>query len=123
MKTFKWGFLLLALLCASCATTAQYRPLVDSGVSKGNYEDDLADCQNLANQRPAAAPAAGGAAFGAIFGALLGAAAGLHGDDVARVAAWGAASGGLNGAAYGAAEQQAIVSRCMAGRGYNVVAN
>ncbi len=97
--------------------------MVHSGVSKGNYEDDVADCQNLANQRPAAAPAAGGAAVGAIIGALLGAAVGLRGDDVAKVAAWGAASGGLNGAAYGAEEQQAIVSRCMAGRGYNVVAN
>jgi len=114
--------LLATLLCAGCATT-QYRPVVDSGVRKGNYEDDVADCQNLANQRPAAAPAAGGAAVGAIFGALLGAAVGLRGDDVAKVAAWGAASGGLNGAAYGAAEQQAIVSRCMSGRGYNVVSN
>jgi len=122
MRIVGYAALLAALLCAGCATT-QFRPVVDSGVSKGNYEDDVADCQNLANQRPMAAPAAGGAAIGAIFGALLGAAVGLRGDDVGKVAAWGAASGGLNGAAYGAAEQQAIVSRCMVGRGYNVVAN
>jgi uncharacterized protein YcfJ len=113
---------LTAALLAGCATT-QYRPVVDSGVSRGNYEDDVTDCQQLANTRPAVNNAAGGAAFGAVFGALLGAAVGLRGDDVARVAAWGAASGGVNGAAYGVAEQQAIVSRCMAGRGYNVVAN
>jgi uncharacterized protein YcfJ len=116
------AFLAVAVSCVGCATT-QYRPLVDSGVSKGNYEEDVADCQNLANQRPAAAPAAGGAAAGAILGALLGVAVGLRGNDVANVAAWGAASGGIQGAAYGSAEQQAIVSRCMAGRGYNVVAN
>jgi outer membrane protein assembly factor BamE (lipoprotein component of BamABCDE complex) len=34
--------LLAALLCAGCATT-QYRPVVDSGVTKGNYEDDVVD--------------------------------------------------------------------------------
>ena len=122
MKPILSAALLAALLCAGCATN-QYRPLVDSGVSRGNYEDDVADCQHLADQRPAAANAAGGAAVGAVLGALLAAAVGLRGDDVAHVAAWGAASGGINGAAYGSAEQQAIVSRCMAGRGYNVVAN
>ncbi len=111
----------VAVFSAGCATT-QYRPMVDSGVSRGNYEDDVADCQHLADQRPAAANAAGGAAVGAVFGALFAAAVGLRGDDVAHVAAWGAANGGINGAVYGAAEQQAIVSRCMAGRGYNVVA-
>jgi uncharacterized protein YcfJ len=120
MKPIAASAILATLLSAGCATT-QYRPVVDSGVSRGSYEADVADCQQLANQRPAAAPAAGGVAAGAILGALLGVAVGLRGDDVAHVAAWGAASGGINGAAYGAAEQQAIVSRCMAGRGYSVV--
>jgi outer membrane lipoprotein SlyB len=105
---------------SGCAVQ-QYRPVVDYGVSKGSYEADLADCQQLAEQRPAANNAAGGAAAGAILGALLGAAVGLRGNDIGRVAAWGAASGGVNGAAYGVAEQKAIVARCMAGRGYNVV--
>lgn len=113
---------LVAGLLAGCAAQ-QYRPVVDSGVSRGNYEDDLADCQQLADRRPAAANAAGGAAVGAVLGALLGAAVGLRGDDVAHVAAWGAASGGINGAAYGVAEQRAIVARCMGGRGYNVLAD
>src|ERR1700742_1717216 len=87
------------IVLSGCATT-QYRPVVDSGVSRGNYEDDVADCQQLANQRPAAAQAAGGAAVGAVLGALLGVAVGLRGNDVANVAAWGAASGGVQGAAY-----------------------
>jgi hypothetical protein len=115
------GIALVFAMLSGCATT-QYRPLVDSGVSRGSYDDDVADC-HLAAQRPAAAQAAGSAAVGAVLGALLGAAVGLHGNDVAEVAAWGAASGGINGAAYGSAEQADIVSRCMAGRGYNVVAN
>lgn len=116
------GAVLALALLSGCETT-QYRPLVDSGVSRGDYDEDVADCQQLADQRPAAAQAAGGAAVGAVLGALLGVAVGLHGNDVANVAAWGAANGGIQGAAYGSAEQQEIVSRCMAGRGYNVVAN
>jgi uncharacterized protein YcfJ len=111
----------VAAALAGCAVE-QYRPLTDSGVSKGSYEADLADCQQLAARRPAAQQAAGGAAVGAVLGAVLAAAVGLRGNDVARVAAWGAANGGVQGAVYGSAEQRAIVDRCMAGRGYNVMA-
>src|SRR5690349_24187000 len=101
-----------ATLLSGCAVE-QYRPVVDNHVSKGSYEADLADCQQLAAQRPAAAQAAGGAAVGAVLGGLLAAAVGLRGNDVARVAAWGAANGGINGAVYGSVEQRAIVDNCM----------
>jgi uncharacterized protein YcfJ len=122
MRVRIFGIALAFALLSGCATT-QYRPIVDSGVSRGSYEADVDECQQLADQRPAAAHAVGGAAVGAVLGALLGVAVGLHGNDVAEVAAWGAANGGIEGAAYGSAAQQDIVSRCMAGRGYNVVAN
>ncbi len=121
MKAFVIGSAAVAIVLSGCAVQ-NYRPLVDSGVSRGSYEADLADCQQLAATRPAANSAAGGAAAGALLGALLGLAVGLRGDDVGHVAAWGAASGGVQGAAYGSAEQRAIVARCMAGRGWNVVA-
>lgn len=121
MKSFIVGALGAVLLLSGCAVE-QYHPLVDSGISKGSFEADLSDCQQLAAQRPAAAQAAGGAAVGAILGGLLAAAVGLRGNDVARVAAWGAANGGINGAVYGSAEQRAIVDNCMDGRGYSVVA-
>jgi uncharacterized protein YcfJ len=120
MKSFAICVLGTALLVSGCAVE-QYHPLVDSGVSKGSYEADLAECQQLAAQRPAAAQAAGGAAVGAVLGGLLAAAVGLRGSDVARVAAWGAANGGINGAVYGSVEQRAIVDNCMDGRGYNLV--
>ena len=118
----KIAFIACVAASLSGCAVEQYRPLVDSGVSKGSYEADLADCRQLAAQRPAAQQAAGGAAVGAVLGGLLAAAVGLHGNDVARVAAWGAANGGLQGAAVGSAQQREIVDRCMAGRGYNVVA-
>lgn len=111
-----------ALLLGGCAAQS-YRPVVDTGVSHGNYEDDVFDCQQLAAQRPAAAQAAGGAAVGAALGAVLGLAVGLRGDDVAHLAAWGAATGGIEGAGWGTMEQRAIVARCMEGRGYAVLAD
>ncbi|MBL8300714.1 MAG: hypothetical protein JNN30_20435 [Rhodanobacteraceae bacterium] len=115
---FLW---LIVLLCAGCAPVA-YRPIVDSGVSLGSYEADLAECQRLAGQRPAAARAAGAATAGAALGALFALAVGLRGDDVAHVAAWGATSYGIAGGIEGSYEQRAIVSRCLDGRGYNVIA-
>lgn len=111
----------LSLVCAGCMP-ANYRPVVDSGVSRGDYEADLADCRQLAMQRPAAASAAGAATAGAALGALFALAVGLRGDDVAHIAAWGAASYGVAGGIEGAHEQQALVSRCLEGRGYSVLA-
>ena len=122
MKTSLALTALCALTCAGCATT-QYRPVVDSGISRGSYEEDVADCQHVADQRPAAAQAAGGAVAGAVIGALLGVAVGLHGDDVAEIAAWGAVEGGAAGAVDGTDEQRMIVSRCMEGRGYDIIAD
>lgn len=110
------------LVCAGCAPV-NYRPVVDSGVSRGYYEDDLADCQYLAAQRPAAARAVAGATAGALLGTLFGLAVGLRGRDVAHVAAWGATTGGIGEGVDGSLEQRAIVGRCMHGRGYNVIAD
>lgn len=122
MRTSPWLIVCLTLATGACATS-QYRPVVDTGERRGDYEADVADCQHLAEQRPAAANAAAGATAGAVIGALFGLAVGLRGDDVAHLAAWGAATGGIDGAAWGTAEQREIVSRCMAGRGYDVLAD
>jgi uncharacterized protein YcfJ len=113
------------ILCAcamlSACAPVPYRPVVDTGTPRGNYEDDLADCQRFAEQRPVADNAAGGAVAGAIFGALIGAAFGLHGSNLGQVAAAGAVSGGARGAGNAAAAQQTIVANCMAHRGYAVL--
>lgn len=124
--------LVVAALVAGCAVAPVARDdysLIDPrGVDMGRYQQDYAECAALANQtRPedrAAAGAVGGAAFGAAFGALLGAA--ICGRDCAGYAAGiGAASGAAHGVAGGAAsgvqEQQMVLRRCLAGRGYNVI--
>ncbi len=115
-----------ALILCACALlagcqAAPYRPVVDTGAPRGDYELDLADCQHLAEQRPVADNAAGGAVAGAIFGALIGAAFGLRGNYIGQVAAAGAVNGGAQGAGHAAAAQRAITANCMTRRGYAVV--
>ena len=121
-----------ASLLAGCAVAPVARDdysLIDPrGVDIARYRQDYADCAALANQtRPedrAAVGAVGGAALGAAFGALLGAA--ICGRDCAGYgagigAASGVAHGAVGGAASGVHEQQMVLRRCLAGRGYNVI--
>ncbi|HET7361944.1 MAG TPA: hypothetical protein VFJ70_00090 [Burkholderiales bacterium] len=91
--------LLLALSLAGCA----YRPVVDPKTSRHpeNYETDLAECRQLAEQ---GAHPGGSAAGGALVGA-----------------GGGAVLGGAKGAGSGENEQRAMVRNCMKGRGYAVL--
>ena len=115
----------VALTMTACASTPQYRPVVDHGVSTGDYETDLAECTQLAQSSRASAGkgAIGGAIAGALLGAALGRAAGLSGDYTQRVATVGAVQGTVAGGATANAKQTEIISNCIAGRGWNVVAS
>ena len=111
-------------MLAGCATSrgtgANYNPIVDR--PGPNYQVDLEQCQAHATKVLSAADgAAAGAVAGAIFGALLMAAAGGGGRDQ-RSGAWvGALSGGTSAAAQAEGGQRGIITRCLAGRGYNVL--
>lgn len=114
---------LVAALATGCATTA-YRPVVDHGVSTGNYETDLAQCQQLATERMSGAQGAGaGAIAGALFGAVLGAAFGLDSSGIGAIAGVGAAQGAVSGGVSTYGKQTEIVSNCVSGRGWKVVAS
>lgn len=109
---------LIGILCLSltaCAST--YRPVVDSAVSPGNYEQDLAQCRVYAgDDSRAGAIAVVGGIIGAGFGIL--AAAGGNSNSFRNIGAGvGAVSAGL-GAMQG---QRNVIARCMAGRGYSVL--
>ena len=114
----------VALTMTACVSTPQYRPVVDHGVSTGDYETDLAECRELAQSSRASAGkgAVGGAIAGALLGAMMGRAAGLSGNYTQRVAAVGAVQGTVAGGAATHSKQTEIVSNCIAGRGWNVVA-
>ena len=110
-------FLSLLLILTGCAST--YRPVVDPTIGRDSYEQDLADCRQLAGDD---ARAGVGAVIGGLAGAALSTLAfvgsGLRADHVHRgMAAVGAIAGGL-GAMKG---QRDIIARCMSGRGYSVL--
>ena len=116
------AFTAIALL-AGCATApggADYRPMVDTGHRIGDYNADLAECQQYAQR---AAGAGDGAVAGAVGGAIVMGvlSAILGGGGHGRWAAAGAVAGGLQGAGAGEANQRAVVVRCMANRSYRVL--
>lgn len=105
--------------CSSLQTGADYRPIVDGG-DLSNYENDLAECRAVAQQREYLND---DAKSDAAVGALLGALAGAGGDrgDIVGGAIAGAAVG-AGGKAYEAKdERKNIVINCMRNRGYNTV--
>jgi uncharacterized protein YcfJ len=120
MKKQLTAVVLALTMLAGCAPTP-YRPIVDYGTPKNDYDADLQDCQGLASNVHPANNVVAGAVAGALLGALLGRAVGLNGSQTGNVAAWGAASGGVQGLAVGSVQWTGVVNRCMVGRGYNVI--
>lgn len=102
---------------------ANVRPLVDmKGVNEATYESDLKDCQNYAQQQSGmGSTAAKGAGAGAVVGGLLGLVTGGNGSGIAQAAGAGALIGGAGGAFSGNQAQEAVVKRCLSGRGYKVL--
>ena len=102
---------------------ADVRPLVDmKGVNQAAYESDLKDCQTYAQQQSGmGSTAAKGAAAGVVVGGLLGLVTGGNSSGIAQAAGAGAVVGGAGGAFSGNQAQEAVVKRCLSGRGYKVL--
>ena len=113
---------LVVAVTVGCAG-ANVRPLVDmKGVNEATYESDLKDCQNDAQQQSGmGSTAAKGAGAGAVVGGLLGLVTGGNGSGIAQAAGAGAVIGGAGGAFSGNQAQEAVVKRCLSGRGYKVL--
>lgn len=104
--------LLAALMLVGCATAPMgenYVPMVDFREGqRETFGKDLSECQAYAAQTA-----------GALLGVVLGAIAG--GGIRNEMAGIGAVSGAVSGAGTGEMSQRAIISRCLAGRGYSVL--
>jgi hypothetical protein len=110
--------LVILIVGSGCASR---RPVVDmKGVDQAKYEADLADCRKYAEE---VGGAGGGAVAGAAVGAGVGYAVGraVGARNPSAPARGGAVVGGAKGAAGGARNRHAVVSRCLAGRGYSVL--
>jgi len=107
--------------CASVEDLTGNNPIIDTlGVNLTQYNHDLAECQQYANEveiaQKAAIGAASGAAVGGVFGAVLG-----NSETVRRGAGLGAVGGGTRGVREGIRERDRVIKRCLIGRGYRVL--
>lgn len=114
-------FAVIGLLAITGCANHTPRQIIDmKGVDTTKYYQDVAECNQYAEQ----VDTGGNVAQGAIGGALIGAVVGglIGGSDGAL---FGAKVFGVTGAAEGAAssvhDKKAIAVRCMQGRGYNVL--
>jgi hypothetical protein len=113
----------LVLIAAVGCAGADVRPLVDmKGVNASAYERDLQECQAYAkDQSGMGETAAKGAVAGAVVGGLLGLVTGGNKTGIVQAAGAGAVIGGAGGAFTGNQAQEAVVKRCLSGRGYKVL--
>ncbi len=108
------GLIPMVLLIAACATG----PIIDThNVDMVQYERDLAQCEEIAEQVEAGTVTAKSAAFGAGVGAAHGAIWG----DVGRSSASGAVTGGAGGMLKADNEKARVTKNCLRHRGYVVL--
>ena len=117
----KCAFAALAALSLLAACTTTDEIIIDrKGVDMARYEQDLAECREYGSEVKTGEKAAKGAVSGAVVGGLIGAAVG-NSRDVERGSGAGAVTGGAKGISQGEREEQAVVKRCLRGRGYKVL--
>jgi hypothetical protein len=105
-----------AIAMAGCA--AHPEPIVDTqGVDLSAYAADLAECNDYAEQIRTGK----GVAKGATGGAVVGAATGAISGDAAKGASYGGIYGATRSGLKADRERQAVVKRCLRGRGYKVL--
>ncbi len=113
---------MVAIAAVGCAG-ADVRPIVDmKGVNESAYEKDLQECQAYAKEQSGMGEtAAKGAGAGAVVGGLLGLVTGGNKTGIVQAAGAGAVIGAAGGAYTGNQSQEAVVKRCLGGRGYKVL--
>jgi outer membrane lipoprotein SlyB len=116
MRKTRWITAVALAALAGCSGTS--RPIIDTkGVNMEQYRQDLAECQQFGDEVNIATGTAKGAGAGAVVGGAVGAVRGGAIDG----AATGAIAGGASSALRNDRERDAVVKRCMRGRGYRVL--
>lgn len=117
MYRYLTSFLAMAvstLLLSACAS----KPIVDTyNVDMVQYEKDLAQCEDIAEQVESGKITASSAAFGAGVGAAYG----VIGGNIGNAAATGAVTGGAGGLLKQDDEKAKVTKNCLRYRGYAVL--
>ena len=111
--------LLLAVSTILISACTRQQIIIDpAGVDQARYQQDLAECKQLAEQvdQKAGQGAVAGAVISGAIGAILG-----DRRDAERLAGVGAVSGGASGAAHTRQEKNMVIKNCLRNRGYKVL--
>lgn len=118
MKTLIYSLLLATVFGGSGCSQRQSVIIDPEGVDMGQYQRDLAQCEQIAKQ--VKSEAGEGAVGGAVVGGLLGAVVGGN-RSVERTAGVGAVLGGAKGAGATREERELVLKNCLRNRGYQVL--
>ena len=125
-KSITGIFVALAVVfIGGCAHRHHHRHAGDiiidtQGVDQYQYQSDLYDCPQYAEQVPVGGRTAKSSVGGAVVGGALGAIVG-NSDTAAKGAGVGAVTGAVKRAGSGYREKQRVVKNCLRGRGYRVL--
>ena len=107
----------LFLVC-SCASN---KVIIDrKGVNMAQYQQDLAECRQYADEINSGEAVAKGAARGAVVGGLIGAAVG-NSRTAGKIGGAGAVRGASRGVSKAEFDRKRVVRNCLRGRGYKVL--
>ena len=116
------------IFAASMLSACARQPIVDymqPGFDQVAYQQDLSQCQMLADQVNVQGETAQSTAIGGLIGAGLGALTGSFNANAGRGAliggSFGAASGLVSGGSSASERRNRVVRNCLAGRGYRVL--
>ena len=111
------------LLAAGCATMKDPSgAIVDmQGVNPQQYEIDLAECRQYADEVPVAKHVGTAAAAGAVTGAVGGVLSGANTSGIGQTAGVGAVYGGAAAGVSAVREHRYVLRECLRGRGYRVL--
>lgn len=111
------------LLVAGCSAMKDPSgAIVDmKGVDPGQYEIDLAECQQYADEVRIGKHIGTGAAAGAAVGAAAGAMSGRNKSGIGQAAGVGAVYGGTMAGVSSVGEHRHVLRECLRGRGYRVL--
>ncbi len=118
MKVLVTSILLLTLTMVGGCSKRQSVIIDPAGVDMGQYQRDLAECQQITKQ--VESEVGEGAVGGAVVGGLIGAVVGGK-RSVERSAGVGAVLGGAKGAGASAEERELVLKNCLRNRGYKVL--
>lgn len=107
----------IAVCCAALIGCAS-KPIVDlKGLDEEQYQQDLKECEAVADQVDTGESTVKGAAFGALVGGAIGIITGNPGRGLAT----GGVAGGASGANKGDNERGQVIKNCLKNRGYAIL--